>query len=473
MLTRREALQGLGAGVLVAGLAGCAPIAARVRKRTEPAAFLLPEGATEPGVRLYGRAGFGHRPGDLATYARDGHAVTVKRLLKAEEKEDPALTMQIMRREVFRVDAMELRDLPEHEVLRQLQQAALLRAVYGANPLRERMSDFWTNHFCIYGRKGWASFRKGADETNVVRENALGKFPEMLRASAKSPAMLGFLDAEANRKGSPNENYARELLELHTLGVNGGYTQCDIEEIARCFTGWTLEDRFLRRRGTFLFDPERHDDGEKRVLGERIPAGGGVRDGERVLEIVAAHPSTAAYLAQKLAIHFLGERSSSVEAAVAQAYSDTGGDIRAMLRVVLLAEEFQTSPPILKRPLDLVASSLRALDATTDGNDALLKQLAAMGQPLYEWPMPDGYPTDTQSWAGAMLPRWNYAFALGSGGISGTSVGVGEMDTETLFGAVLGRRPTSADAELIAAMRQGTREEAVALAVASPGFQWR
>lgn len=450
--------------------AGCAPIAARVRKRAEPVAFLLPEGPTEPGVRLFGRAGFGHRPGDLAAYARDGHEKTVERLLRADAEEDPALTMQILRREVFRVDAMELRDLPEREVLRQLQQAALLRAVYGANPLLERMSDFWTNHFCIYGRKGWAAFRKGADETKVVRENALGKFPAMLRASAKSPAMLGFLDAEANRKGNPNENYARELLELHTLGVNGGYTQRDIQEIARCFTGWTLEDRFLRRRGTFLFDPERHDDGEKTVLGHRIPAGGGVRDGERVLEIVAAHPETAKYLAGKLAIQFLGERSPSVEGRVVKAYESSGGDVREMVRPILMSEEFLAGPPILKRPLDLVVSSLRALDATTDGDDALLGQLAAMGQPLYEWPMPDGYPTDTQSWAGAMLPRWNYAFALGAGRIPGTSLSVEGMETETLFGAVLGRRPLDSDRELVTAMRAG---DAVALAVASPAFQWR
>lgn len=473
MLTRREALQALGVGAAGVGMIGCAPIAARVRKRAERTAFALPEGPTEPGVKLFGRAGFGHRPGDLADYARDGHATTVERLLIADAPEDPALTMQIMRREVFRVDAMELRDLPEHEVLRQLQQAALLRAVYGANPLQERMSDFWTNHFAIYGRKGWASYRKGADETKVVRDNALGKFPAMLRASAKSPAMLGFLDAEVNRKGSPNENYARELLELHTLGVNGGYSQRDIQEIARCFTGWTLEDRFLRRRGTFLFDPDRHDDGEKQVLGERIPAGGGLRDGERVLEIVASHPATAAYLAQKLATQFLGERSPTVEEKVAAAYRESDGDIRAMLRVILLSEEFLASPPILKRPLDLIASSLRALDATTDGNDPLLRQLAAMGQPLYEWPMPDGYPTDTQSWAGAMLPRWNYAFALGAGQIPGTSAELKDMDVETLFGAVLGHRPGAKDKELIQSMRGAKPEEAVALAIASPEFQWK
>jgi uncharacterized protein (DUF1800 family) len=473
MLSRREAL-GLGAlGLGAAALHGCAPIAARVRRKADPAAFALPAGPTQPGKRLLGRAGFGPRPGDLAAYARDGHEKTVERLLAAKEEEDPALTMQIFRLDVFRVDAMELRELYEDEVLRQLQQAAVLRAVYGANPLLERMADFWTNHFCIYGRKGLAAWRKGADETKVVRDHALGKFPDMLKASARSPAMVAFLDGRQNRKGTPNENYGRELLELHTLGVDGGYTQRDIQEIARCFTGWTLEDRFLRHRGAFRFDPDRHDDGEKHVLGRRIPAGGGERDGDRVLEIVAAHPSTARYLARKLSLHFLGQRSPEVENEVAAAYERTGGDIRAMLRPILLAEELRAGPPILKRPLDLAASALRALDASTDGNRPLLAQFAAMGQPLYEWPMPDGYPTDTQTWAGSILPRWNFAFALGEGKIPGTSLALDGMDAETIFGALLGRRPTAADHDLLQAMRQTTPHEAAALAIASPEFQWK
>jgi uncharacterized protein (DUF1800 family) len=176
---------------------------------------------------------------------------------------------------------------------------------------------------------------------------------------------------------------------------------------------------------------------------------------------------------EKLAMHFLGKRSPELEREITDAYAKTGGDIRAMLRPVLLSEEFATSPPILKRPLDLVVSALRAVDATTDANRPLLAQLASMGQPLYEWPMPDGYPSDTQTWAGAMLPRWNFAFALGGGMIEGTSIDLSDMDAETMFGALLGHRPGKADAELIEAMRRAKPEEAVALAIASPEFQWR
>jgi hypothetical protein len=190
--------------------------------------------------------------------------------------------------------AWDLQDLPERDVLRQLSQAALLRAVYSHWQLRERLVDLWTNHFNIYARKNRGAYYTPTDQANVIRAHALGTFPDLLRASARSPAMLGYLDNEANRKGVPNENYARELLELHTLGVNGGYTQRDVREVARCLTGWTIEDRFLRRRGTFRFAAERHDNGEKIVLGHRIPAGGGEGDGERVLDIVCAHPSTPA-----------------------------------------------------------------------------------------------------------------------------------------------------------------------------------
>lgn len=471
MLTRRQALLGLGATAVVAG---CSRIAARVRHRADPAAFALPDAPTEPAVRLYARAGFGHRPGDLQRYHADGHQATVERLLAAQEPEDPALEMQIFRLEVFRTNAMDQQEiLTENEAMAQLQQAALLRAVYGANPLLERMADFWTNHFCIYGRKGPAKFRKGKDEMEVVREHALGNFGDMLRASAHSPAMLGFLDAQANRKGTANENYARELLELHTMGVDGGYTQRDIQEIARCFTGWTLEDRFLRRKGTFRFDPDIHDDGPKEVLGHSIPAGGGQRDGDRVLDIVTQHPATGRYLAKKLALYMLGRRHERIETEVAEAFLTSRGDVRSMLRPLLTEEALADAQPILKRPLDLVTSSLRATDATTDGAKPLHNHLVTMGQPLYEWPMPDGYPTDAQTWAGAMLPRWNYAFALGRNEIPGTTVDLKPLDSHTLFAAMFGRKPRPEESPLIAEMARRKPAEAVALTVASPAYQWR
>jgi uncharacterized protein (DUF1800 family) len=405
---------------------------------------------------------------DLAAYARDGHAGTVERLLLAQQPEDPALLAQINRLDVFRMNSAELEDFHREEVMRQLQQAALLRAVYGANPLKERMVDFWTNHFNIYGQKELDAFRKGADEDGVIRAEALGSFPEMLRSSARSPAMLGYLDNERNRRGAPNENYARELMELHTLGVDGGYTQRDIQEVARCFTGWTVEDRFLHRKGTFRFDRDRHDEGTKHVLGHTIAAGGGEQDGEQVLDILSRHPSTGQFLAKKLTIYFIGERSAEVEAEVASAYRNYGGSVTAMLRPILNSRQLLEGSPVLKRPLDLVASALRALDASTDAGNAMLAHLSAMGQPAYDWPMPDGYPVKTAAWCGSMLPRWNFAFALAGDRIANTSIAT-EAPVEDQIGALYGRRPGPRDRELVAAVR----EHGLGMALAAPEYQWR
>ena len=468
-VSRRELL-GLGAAASATVLAaGCAPLAARLRSKAPKEAFMLPDAATGPGVRLFGRAGFGHRPGDLLAYARDGHNATVERLLRADVEEEPTLRAQINRLEVFREGSADLEDFHREELILQLQQGAALRAIYGANPLKERMVDFWSNHFNIYGQKDPDAFRKGADDAEVVRANALGSFPKMLQTSAHSPAMLGYLDNERNRKSAPNENYARELMELHTLGVDGGYTQKDIQEVARCFTGWTVENRFLRRRGDFRFDSDQHDDGEKHVLGHRIPAGGGQRDGDQVLAILLSHPSTGRFLAKKFALYFLGRRSPVIEDQVAAAYTKSGGDIRAMLRPILFSSELREGPPVLKRPLDLVASSIRALDATTDAGPPLIAHLTMMGQAACNWPMPDGYPVKSSAWSGSMLPRWNFAFALAQGSISGTSVDDRGLGAEAQAEALLGRRLGPADV----ALRDAIRDEGIGVAIAAPEFQWR
>jgi len=469
MVSRRQLIGlGVGAGV-VAAATGCDRVAAHFRTRADKEAFAVPPSGGSDGARLFGRAGFGHRPGDLLAYTRDGHEATVERLLRADVEEERTLKAQISHLEVFRIDAVELPDWHGEELMRQLQQAAILRAVYGANPLKERMADFWTDHFNIFGKKDLGAFRAGYDQEEVIRPHSLGTFPDMLHASAKSPAMLGYLDNEKSQKGSPNENYARELMELHTLGVDGGYTQKDIQEVARCFTGWTVEDRFLHARGSFRFDADRHDTGEKLVLGQRIPAGGGEDDGLTVLKMLCEHPSTAKFLAKKMSRAFLGKRVPAVESRVAAAYLKTKGDIRAMMRALLMSDEFLTGPPILKRPLDLVASSLRALDATTDADTAIIDHLGAMGQVAYEWPMPDGFPVKTSAWSGSMLPRWNYAFALANKNIRGTYVEDRELTLEQQLEALFGRPLTLDDNELLLACRV----DGLGVAMASPEFQWR
>ncbi|MBW3623861.1 MAG: DUF1800 domain-containing protein, partial [Armatimonadetes bacterium] len=416
-----------GAGSL---LTGCSRVVHRVTAPAFPEAFALPPGEIGPEVRLLNRIGFGPAPGEVERVKAMGIPAFVEEQLHPPEEdlnrdlrgEGRNLALRLRGIDALREHPMELRDLPDYEVLAQIQQAAILRAVYSPHSLRERMVDFWGNHFNIYGFKGWSGFFKPRDEIEVIRRHALGTFPDLLRASARSPAMLIYLDNEVNARGVPNENYARELMELHTLGVHGGYTQKDVQEVARCLTGWTLEDRFLRRKGTFRFDPAQHDDGPKTVLGTTIPSGGGEHDGERVLEILAHHPATAAFIAGKLCRHFLGEINPAWEAKLAAIYAKTGGDIPAMLRPLLLSPDLLAAPPVMKRPYDYMISALRALHADTDGGKPLQAHLSRMGQPLYQWPMPDGYPDRTSAWTGSLLARWNFALALAAGEIEGTTL---------------------------------------------------
>lgn len=388
-----------------------------------------------------------------------GRDAYLREQLHPTDEDEPALRILLSRLDVMRVGSAELRDLPEGHVMRQLRQAAILRAVYSRWQVRERVVDFWTNHFNIFAHKGDGAYRKNIDDLAVVRANALGKFPDMVRASARSAAMLGYLDNQVNRKGVANENYARELLELHTLGVYGGYTQKDVSEVARCFTGWTIENRFLRPRDRFRFDPDTHDDGEKFVLGQRIPAKGGIEDGDRVIDIVTRHPSCAKFISTKLTRFFLGDAGNSVQPSVEQVYRDTQGDIAAMLMPILTSDLMLDGPPVLKRPYDYLVSSLRALDANTDGGEAIQSHLDAMGQPLYGWPMPDGYPDRTTAWTGTLLARWNFAHQLVNNEIGGTSIAPEGLAP---YGPLI--RGAGAD---------GTSLTDAAALLASPDFQWR
>lgn len=411
-LSRKAVLTGV-----VATLAGCAPVAQQFARRAEP----LPAPSATPEQRLLERAAYGMRPGDLARAHTLGRTALVERLLAAEEPEEPRLQLLLSRIDALHADSVELMDLPKERVLEGLRAAAILRATYGANGLKERMAEFWADHLNVYAHKDDAAFRLGLDGEAVAREHALGSFPEMIRASMRSPAMVAYLDNDHNDRAHPNENYARELLELHTLGVDGGYSQRDVMEVARCLSGWALETRFLRPKGRLRFDPDRHDDGAKTVLGHRIPPGGGERDAEAVWSLVCLHPATARHVARKLVRRFVGD-APALQARVERAFLNSRGDVRATLRPILEGPEIAEGPPVLRRPFDLVVAALRATDADTDGGPALQDHLRLMGHAPHEWPMPDGYPIRTEAWASAMLPRWGFAHALGRDEIAGTSI---------------------------------------------------
>jgi len=326
-------------------------------------------------------------------------------------------------------------------VVTDLQRAKLLRAVYSDRQLDELMVDFWENHFSIFANKDDDRYLLTGFDRETIRPFAFGRFRDLLGATAHSPAMLFYLDNWRSsvprpypaRDGKPagvdgglNENYARELMELHTLGVDGGYTQKDVQEVARCFSGWTIEKP--NAEGLFLYRPGLHDDGEKLVLGHKILAGGGIADGERVLDILATHPSTARFIATKLARRFISDDPPpSVIDRAAAVFLKTDGSIRETLRAIITSPEFFSKAAYrakVRSPFEYAAAALRATSAETDGDRPVLDVIGRMGQPLFGRITPDGYSDRAEQWlsSGAMVARLNFAAALAGNRLKGTRI---------------------------------------------------
>lgn len=428
------------------------------------------------------------RPGDIARVESMGLDAWIDEQLDPVAIDDTACDV----RTAF-IDAahlppdLALEIAPEH-VEEQLVAFTLLKATYSRRQLAEVMTEAWTDHFNVAIGKDLCRHFKPADDREVIRRHALGSFRTLLEASAKSPAMLVYLDGRDNRverQGQrPNENYARELLELHTLGVHGGYTQADVMEAARCLSGWVVHEEW--RPGAVEFDPARHDDGEKVVLGQRIAAGQGARDLQHVLDIVVAHPSCASFIAGKLCRVFVADDPpASIVTRAADTFRATGGDIARVVREILLSPELAASAETkLKRPFRFVVSALRALGADTHARGSFAQHLSRMGHAPFEYPTPDGYPLDADAWLGTLLSRWNFALSLAEGEIDGTSFdldGLREMlganrsdGARPFLRHLLGRDPSATELAPIDAYLRGpdTRPaRALALMLSSPSFQ--
>jgi uncharacterized protein (DUF1800 family) len=361
----------------------------------------------------------------------------ISEALREFPRPDPKLRAKIANGEMSRQEMQALYPMDKRpaRIATELQAAKVVRAVTSERQLEELMVDFWFNHFNVFAGKGDVRWYVSAYEREAIRPYAMGKFPDLVRATAYHPAMLFYLDnwlsarpdfvvpagPNRGRKGGLNENYARELMELHTLGVDGGYTQKDVTEVARAFTGWTIDRP--QTDGHFIFRPLMHDGGEKIVLGQRIQAGGGRDDGERVIEILTRHPATARFVATKLVRRFVSDTPPpALVARVAGTYTSTGGDIPAMLRTIFESPEFFSEDAYrakIKKPFEFVASAVRALGGTTDatGGMALARASAEIGEPLYQAQPPTGYADRGAVWvnAGALLARMNFALGLASG----------------------------------------------------------
>jgi uncharacterized protein (DUF1800 family) len=395
-------------------------------------------------VHLLNRIGYGPRPGDVERILGTGLERYIQGQLDAPA--DPELDSRL--RGLITLDypisqVLTLYNADQRSVgviLDELYTAKVIRAVHAQNQLQEVLVDFWFNHFNVYVQDGFARFSTAAYEREAIRPHALGRFRDLLGATATHPAMLFFLDNYLSRATVTaggrvvrglNENYGRELLELHTVGVDAGYTQDHVIDAARCFTGWGIDN--LSTSGRFVYRPQFHDTGAKSVFGLSLPAGGGQDDGEKLLDYLASHPKTAAFIAKKLAQRFVADDPPArVVDRAAAAFESSGGDIREVMRAILgsadfWAEAFGAGKP--RTPLEFTASALRAADAQVSNGRAVVAYLQNMGMPLYSCVPPTGYSNRGADWINpsSQLYRMNFGLDLGAGAIAGVSADVRGM----------------------------------------------
>lgn len=446
------------------------------------------------------RLGFGARPGQIEQIEQLGLEKWIQAQLRPESIPDPVVDARLAQYRSLGLSAKELLDqyppqdsaarrlgmkvdeyqkhlqelakqpggtasLPfkdQNEIVNDLMATKMIRAVYSERQLAEQLADFWFNHFNVFVYKDVDRWYMIPYERDAIRPSALGKFRDLLEATAKSPAMLFYLDnsssadphafaplklhpahARPGEKLPPlgpkrglNENYGRELMELHTLGVDGGYKQQDVTEVARAFTGWTIESP--RENPTFYFDERIHDPSPKRVLGKTIK-GGGIRDGEQVLDLLVRNPHTARHISLRLAARFVSDDPPpALVARMAKTFEKSKGDIRAVMTTMIYSPEFWSRAAFrakVKTPFELVASTTRALGADVDQPLQLAQWVARIGQPLYQCLTPNGYSDKAAAWVstGALLNRLNFAVAFTSNKVRGARV-----DINSLLGTDIG-----------------------------------
>lgn len=393
------------------------------------------------------RLGFGPRPGDVEALLDRGIESYIDAQL--EPKPDAALesrlapfnnTLKLTTTQVLVTYADSGNQTASIQAyLDNLYNAKLIRSVYTTNQLEEALADFWFNHFNVNINDNFVRYSIQSYERDAIRPNALGKFETLLKATAEHPAMLYYLDNYLSQAGRTvngvlvsglNENYGREILELHTVGVDAGYTQADVYDAARAFTGWGIDN--LGRGGNFLYTPARHDTGSKSIFGLQLAAGGGKDDGDRLIRYLATHPSTARFISTKLARRFVADQPpASLVDRMSEAWLSSGGDIREVMRAMIGSSEFwaeafsPTGKP--KTPFEYVVSSIRAIGGeVASATRGVVAYLSQMGEPLYQCIPPTGYTDRGDEWLNpsSQLYRMNFALDLAQGLINGVTVNV-------------------------------------------------
>jgi uncharacterized protein (DUF1800 family) len=395
------------------------------------------------------RLAFGGKPGDVDVVMRIGVDRWIDQQLHPERIPDRAVDAQLARYQTLSMSSTQIFDqfekpiierrrakknqqeieegiAPENRprrLIAELSAQRLIRATDSERQLNEVMADFWLNHFNIFAPKGLDRVLITSYERDVIRPHMWGKFEDLLLATAKSPAMLFYLDNARSRAGAINENYAREIMELHTLGVDGGYTQQDVTELARVLTGWSIA-RPNEGEG-FVFRRFAHDRGEKTVLGIHFRAGGGMEEGERMIHVLAHQPATAHHIAYKLCQRFIAdEPPASAVDRVAKVFLATDGDLRRTVQAVIDSPEFwdpQHYRNKMKTPFEFAVSAIRAVGGCIDDPLPVARQLQQMGEGLYLSQPPTGYSDTAQAWSGSgeLMARLNFALAVAENKLPG------------------------------------------------------
>jgi len=388
-------------------------------------------------VHLLNRAGFGPRPGQVKEVLTQGLEAYIKDQLHptpdpyVERRLRPFRTLGLGVTEVLGIYHADAKKIPQ--IIDEFYTAKMIRAVHSKNQLQEALVDFWFNHFNVNLPDMFVRQAVSSYERDAIRPHVLGKFGDLLRATAAHPAMLYYLDNYLSKKNEEvdgklvrglNENYGRELLELHTLGVDAGYTQEHVVDASRCFTGWTLDDL---KTGRFVFRAKDHDTGGKEVFGLKVPAGGGKEDADKLLDYLSVHPATGRFVSRKLARRFVADDPpESLVDSCAKTFVATGGDIPQVLHTLFTSREFwdEAGKPKLKTPVEYVFSALRASGARVrSATPGLTKRLAAMGmQPYFATP-PTGYSNRGVDWVNPLyLHRLNFALDLAAGNVQGVTL---------------------------------------------------
>src|SRR6266849_5695827 len=401
------------------------------------------------------RLTFGARSCDVDQIQRIGIKQWIDLQLHPEKiTENPVLEAKLKPLESLRLSAENLaKDYGKSGVITELAAGKLYRAIYSNRQLAEVLADFWFNHFNVSQQKGATRYLVTAYERDTIRPHVLGKFKDMLLATAESPAMLVYLDKFRSvdprmaqmgkgKKRGLNENYGRELMELLTMGVDGGYTQKDVTEVARCFTGWTIDKP--RQYADFKFDDRLHDPDPKIVLGKKIHAGG-MKDGEQMIDLLAHNPSTAKFISTKLARRFVSDTPPpALVSRMAQTFQSSDGDIRAVLKTMIWSPEFWSRESYrakIKTPFELVVSAVRALGTDVDTPMPLVQWVGRIGEPLYQCQPPTGYSDKADAWVntGALLNRLNFSLTL-----AGNKVRGARTDVPSLLGKESAMDPKTA-----------------------------